>query len=46
LTRYLLDVPNELWKKFKEIVPKNQNLNDTIIKLIEEKLNECKRKDS
>lgn len=40
MTRYLLDVPSELWEKFKNTVPRETTLNDAIVELIKKKVAE------
>lgn len=36
--KLILDIDDELWERFKKIVPRNKKLNDAIVELIEEKV--------
>lgn len=40
MTTYNLDIPDELWERFKDNVPKSSTLNDIIIVLIKKFLEE------
>lgn len=41
MTKYTVDVPDEVWQAWKETVPRSMNLNDGLNRLIAEKtLNE------
>lgn len=43
MTKYTLEVDDELWEEWKDTVPRSKTLNDRIVKLIEEDLKEAKK---
>jgi len=34
-----LEIDKDLWKRFKELIPRTEKLNDAVIKLIEKEVN-------
>ena len=45
MVKYTINVPDELWEKFKKTVTKDKTINDAIVELIQKRVEESlKRK--
>lgn len=44
MVKYQIELDNDLWHQFKEIVPKSTTLNDAIVELIKEQVKASEKK--
>ena len=40
---YPIKIKKELWKEFKDTIPRTENINDTIVELIKKEVIKCKK---